>query len=633
MLPPARAAVSVSHETLKSQALAADVSAANELDRLLFRTPVRLIDSANDFVATVRTLEAAQQAVAAGLGASYFAELAPGVAAVDVDLDDDETASALLYHLAQWCDDHSVWWCSRPSGGGPGRWHLLAAAGELLPILRSLVLELRQEWSLSATQLDWRATLRPLSAPHRAAGQVPLPAELPELLTDLQRRGIHRLGVLAPRRARPFAVLAATAESAGEPIALSPAFWDGLRCPGPTYRADRSGAELIVTAKLKAAGYTGPEAWKVLADPTHVVGSRARRKGRHWWETYVWSAATAATPVEPGSQPRLPRTFTDGYDWHWLTLPVAGAVRSAWGSWSTRERHSGEQVAAVVSEYLTAARTLAAVPAAERSVSEDTGLDRKTCREALRRLCSANVLVLVDQFDYSRERGQGAGANTYAPNLLALNFATGSQTPPPSSHTPSPAHPLWIGLPPGSLSLWISAVLEGPSELTDLRRSAGYQEPKNGNLSTRQSQLLTCRMDQLRDRGLLATRQGRWELRLSRRAPAAPARGWSEWRGRRRQYAAERTEFRAARAADRTRYREEWAAGRERCQLERASADRLRRARWWYSLSEAERTFRKRVWKEIYNSLTPYDQYRRKELLRSRWAEAELHDREVMLAA
>lgn len=640
MLPPAQAAaVSVSHETLKPQAPDADVSAALVLDRLLFRTPVRLIDSTNEFVATIRTFDAAEKALAAGLGASYFAELAPGVAAVDVDLDDDEAAGALLYHLAQWCDDHSVWWCSRPSGGGPGRWHLLAVAGELLPVLRNQVLELRREWSLSATQLDWRSTLRPLSAPHRTTGQVHLPAEVSELLADLRRggRGSRRLGVPTPRRARPRVAAAAT-EHVGEPLALSRAFWHSLRSPGPTYQTDRSASELVATARLKAAGYSAGEAWKVLADPLHVVGSRARGKGQGWWETYVWSAATAATQAAAGSQPRLPRTFTEGYDWHWLTLPLAGAVRAAWGRWSTRERHSAEHVAAVVSEYLTVGGehgrpTLAAVPAAERSVSEDTGLDRKTCREAFRRLCSAGVLVLVDRFAYGQEEGQGSGANTYAPNLLALNFATGSLTPPPSSHTPSPAHPLWVGLPPGSLSLWISAVLEGPSPLTDLRRSAGYQEPKNGHLSTRQSESLTCRMEELKDRGLLTHRRGRWELSASRRTPAAPAAGWSEWRRRRREYAVERTQFRAERAADRTRFRADWEAGRERCALQRASADRERRARWWHSLSEADRTLRRRVWKSIYNDLTPWDRHRRRQLLRDRWAEAELYDREVMLAA
>ncbi|MFG1820817.1 hypothetical protein ACGFIF_44175 [Kribbella sp. NPDC049174] len=636
MLPPAQAAtVSVSHDTLKPQAPVTDVSAAIELDRLLFRTPVRLIDAANDLVATVRSLDAARDAVAAGLGVSYFAELAPGVAAIDVDLDDAETAAATLHRLVQWCDDHSVWWCSRSSGGGPGRLHLVAVAGELMPVLHDQVLEVRRTWKLSATQLDWRTTLRPLAAPHRTTGLSHPPADGSRLLSELLSNGpgSHRLGVAAIRRPRPAPMAASGTPSPEQMVPLSPAFWPRLRHPGRTYGADRSAAELLATAELKAAGYGPGEAWKVLADPAHLIGAKARQRGRAWWETYVWAEAKMPPRLELGSGPRLPRTFTDGYDWNWLTFPMVGAVRQLWDAWSTRERHSAEQVVAVVTEYCTAARTLGAVPASERSLAEDTGFDRQTCRKALRRLCEADLLVLVERFDYASEEGQGDQANTYAPNLLAVDFSTRSLTHPPSCHTPPPAHPLWVGLPRGSLSLWITSALHGLCTPAELRKKAGYQEPKNGSLSTRQQQSLTGRMTELCRRGLLTRRGTKWTTEGCRKTPAAPAAGWSTWRALRRKHAAERLEFRAARAANRQAFRERWEAGRQRCALRRASADRQRRARWWRELPPAERALRQQAWKEIYNDLQPGDRHRRRALLWSRRADAELYDREVMLAS
>lgn len=641
MLSPVhQATVSVYDETPTPQGTegcpAVDVSAAVELDRLLFRAPVRLIDAANDFVANVRSLEAAREAIGAGFGASYFAELAPGVAGVDVDLDDDDTAAALIHHLAQWCDDHSIWWCSRRSGGGPGRWHLLAVAGELLPSLRGQVLDLRREWRLSARQLDWRSTLRPLAAPHRSTKTSQLPAATAGLLAELRSgSGSHRLGVAAPRRPRPASLAATSAPLiSGELSPLSPGIWKRLQDPGPGYVADRSMTELLVTAELKGAGYSPAEAWQVLADPAHRVGSRARQKGRIWWQTYVWSTAQPTARIDGGRRPRLPHSYTKGYDWRAVTLPMAVAVRRVWSTWATRERHTTEQVAAVVSEYLTRRGTLAAVPAAERSVSEDTGHDRKTVREALRRLCDADVLVLVDRFAYGAQEGQGGGANTYAPNLLALDFSAGSLTPPPSSHTPSPAHPLWLGLPAGSLSLWTALALNGPLPSADLRTAAGYQPPLlNARLSTRQARSLAERLEQLKGRRLLLLRLGLWSLTELRNQPAAPAAGWARWRELRRRHAAERLAFRTVRAADRARFRAAWELGRTEAAIRRASADRIRRARWWRQLSDAEQELRRSVWRTIYADLSPADRARRRELLRARTADAELFDREVMLAA
>lgn len=620
----------------------AAVSAA-ELDRLLFRAPVRLIDTANDVLGTTRGLDSARVAVTAGAAASYFAHLAPGVAGVDIDLDDDDAAAAVLHQVAQWCDDHAVWWCTRRSGGGPGRWHLLAVAGELLPVLRGVVLELRQRWRLPSRELDWRTTLRPLTAPHRRTGDVSLPGDVDELLADLKHGpGRRRLGVAAVRQPRPRPLPSTDSldstdlSPAGGAVALSPGFWKRLRRPGPGYAVDRSLTELLVTAELKAAGYQAGEAWQVLADPLNVVGAhaRSRGRGREWWQTYVWPVARPPAKVRIGG-PRLPRTFSDGYDWQWLTLPLLAGVRSAWGPWKPRERHTTEHVAAVVTEYHTARRTLAAVPAAERTVAEDTGYDRDTARAALRRLCEANVLVLVERFNYAAEEGQGVTAHTYAPNLLAVDFRAGSLTPPPSSHTPSPAHPAWVGLPRGCLSLWTSLRLHGALPPTDLRTCAGYKSPANGQLSTRQRWLLEDRLQQMRTRGLITRTSagGAVDLGQPTRPVSAPRAGWSRWRALRRLHAVERAIFRAARAADRARFRADWELGRARGRLRRAAADRERRSAWWERLGDAEREHRRTVWQAIYADLTPVDRARRRDLLRGRWAEAELYEREVMLTA
>lgn len=167
--------------------------AALLLDDLLFAAPVFCIDSGNSKVATDRPLKFLSEAaefVRTGRAASYVATLRESAVAVDIDGDDDDWSTSALEHLTSRARELDGWFVTRRSGGGAGRWHLIACfrTQAARAEFKTTVETVRAHWGATARQIDWRRTLRPLSAPHRKSGRVDLP-EFVEGLPTRCRRG------------------------------------------------------------------------------------------------------------------------------------------------------------------------------------------------------------------------------------------------------------------------------------------------------------------------------------------------------------------------------------------------------------------------------------------------------------
>ncbi|RJK92531.1 hypothetical protein [Vallicoccus soli] len=315
------------------------------LDALLFAPAGWFaIDAGNRKVpgVTPGTLEQALALVGRGAVATVVGQLRPGVVGVDVDAAGalgDTAAEA----LRDWCAARGLWHLLRPSGGGPGRWHLFVVPGVHDGALRAHVDALRRELRLGSRLLDVRTQLRPLSAPHRRTGApgascAPASLLLDEVLADL-RRVLEPL----PERVRVRREEASSSGPSrptgpgglGQPAGLSagaaagvprqrgtggaagaggpgsaltplprprrnlPAAWAAYleRGRAAAARLDpgldrdpstRSQVELEATWALVLAGYTEPEAWAAITAAHPSAFAKARARGRRWWWT-VWN--------------------------------------------------------------------------------------------------------------------------------------------------------------------------------------------------------------------------------------------------------------------------------------------------------------------------------------------------------
>lgn len=577
------------------------------LDAALFTTPVFTIDKSNQKVSGARTIAAARAAVARGDAATWAATLRSGVAAVDVDLDDDDLAVLVVSEVVEWCSRHSVWACARPSGGGPGRWHVLAVPADLSDELHTFTKAIRARLGLSPKHVDWRTTLRTLTAPHRVQGELADLGDAVTLLSEL------RESVRQPTSGHKSKSCREVVEPA-EPIdsrttaALSREFWKAIRqAHGP--REDRSLTEFLHTRSMVRAGYDEDQAWAVIADSAHKGLIRSRVHGRSWWRKHVWNRVDRTTT----SRSTGPKTIWHGtYDWA-LVLGLARGVRQVWDQWSTKQRHSIDHVAAVAADRVRRAH-LSPVPLSLRSVVEDTGLDKNTVAAALRRLTDSNILVRVETYDYASDDGSGRKSSVYAPNLLAVDFRSPTQTPSP--HTPPPATPHWLDLPAGSLSTWLSLALHGD------RSTPG---------STRTQELHHRRLSALHERSLIKKSRNGWSLSHRTRHSAGRS-ALARWAEMRRQHAQERAEFRELRALERSLREESWRIGREQVRNRRAASDLHRHASWFSSLSDDEQRSRKHVWTETWKALTPGERALRLDRLNDRRERAMRHHSNRALA-
>ena len=552
-----------------------DEAAVAAIDAALFTVPVFTIDRANRKLSGHRTIAAARDSVTSGRAATWVATVRPGVVAVDIDTDDDETAWAVLHPLLMWCDDRSVWTCVRRSGGGEGRWHLFALSGTLTEALRAHVEVTRSANRLNSREVDLRATVRPLGAPHRVSGAVEVPADVEqladELVTSWRSPGADVSRGHAREDDAPRAALAV-------PVAALPVtFWGDVATP---HRGgDRSAVEFGHTRAMVHAGMTEDEAWSVVADGAHHGLARSRRKGRSWWCRYAWNAVERGTEVTPlAPRAGVQRTLWRGeYEWGRWVLPAAAALRTVWERWSTRERHNIDHVLAVIADRCTRSAT-SRVPLSLRSVVEDSGLHIDTVRGALAALCEVGIITR----QVPEENTDGKRAHVYVLNVSAVDGT-------PSTYTPPPSDPLWLGSPAATLSAYLSTQLDPAATLTRHQHSTSLP----------------------------------WlSGRLHRTGATRPREGLRRWAGLRKLHAKQRQEFRAVLAERKAAAHARWEHARTVVRDRRALLDERRRGKWWAGLTDYERTERSAAQRRWFAGLCASDQAERKALLRARDAAA-----------
>lgn len=557
--------------------------ACEALDAALFTTPAFTIDAGNQRVTSHRTVAAARRAVEQDRAASWVATVRPGVVAVDVDLSDDDAAAAVLAVLMTWCDDHTVWSLARRSGGGPGRWHLFAVAGELEPALREAVAQVRSDHQLDGRQVDLRREVRPLSAPHRRTGAAGVPDDVEHAARDLAASWRQPgSGVARSRSGEEIAPRAPLAHPVG---GLPARFWEEIARPHEK-GADRSRAEFEFTAQMVRAGWSESQAWAVVADPAHAGLARSRQRGRAWWRRYSWNAIEAVDSTPLARRSGVNRTLWEGpYDWSAAVVPAALGLRTVWHRWSSRQRHTIDHVLAVVADRFTRHGVEEPLPLSLRSLVEDTGLALGTCRGALAELVEVGMLYRVD----TGTNRDGTTAHVYGLNVDM--FVLDAVVDTPSTYAPPPADPLWLASPAGSLSHWLSLHLH----------------PETHAPSRHQSSTGTS---WLQERGLLTkspTPRPRARTHVCR-----PRDGLRRWKALRERHAHERQTFRARLAEWRRAARERWEQGRERAREKAAARNEMRQRLWWSRLPESERMARSQAWREWWNGLAPYERERRR---------------------
>ncbi|WP_030209212.1 hypothetical protein [Streptomyces sp. NRRL S-87] len=571
---------------------------------MLFAVPVFCIDAANSRVATDRPLRFLSEAAALvnrGQAASYVATLREFVCAVDVDGTDDDWSVSALEHMTARVDELGGWWVTRKSGGGAGRWHLIAVlrTQPAREAFRETVDTVRLHWGATPQQIDWRRTLRPLSAPHRRTGEVELPSSVEWAKNDFPSWA----SVMPVGRRRVLMERETAATPWQRPLREIPLgeFWDRLRNPGADYYQDRSRSELLSTARLVVAGYDAESAWRVVADARHRGFSRSRQRGRSWWVKFCWNAAVEFVDSRRGS--RTERSPVDR--WKRVTGPLLAGVRKFfWPGWTVATRHSRERVLAAVGDRM-ARQGLGNCPMPQRDLENDTGQSRNTIAAALAQLTKDGVLVKTKTYDQS----QGTkSSNEYSVNLLVLDFSAES-TEPPCSHTLGAPGRSWFSL---ATTL---ALTPGPHPTPRLYHLSGYTPtptPTRSQLANVETGLRTLvRLRVLRRRGT-----DRWEL--TAQAPRETVRA----RQRKQRTAArierERRSFKAGWQARRTELNRRWEEQRERALARRAAQDQSRCEAWWKSLSEEERRARRVEWRVRFAAMPPALRAARVEVLAER---------------
>ncbi|MGI5353598.1 hypothetical protein ACQEU8_36300 [Streptomyces sp. CA-250714] len=578
--------------------------AALLLDDLLFSAPVFCIDSENSKVATDRPLKFLSQAaefVRTGRAASYVATLRESAVAVDIDGDDEDWSTSALEHLTSRARELDGWFVTRRSGGGAGRWHLIACfrTQAARAEFKTTVETVRAHWGATSRQIDWRRTLRPLSAPHRRTGRVDLPEFVESAANTLPSWAMNM-----PQCTRPVTTL--RKENPATPwrrrLSTIPEgeFWERLRKPGPDYWVDRSLSELLSTARLVIAGYDAEAAWQVVSDPAHLGFHRARKRGHRWWVKHCWNAA-----VEYVDDHRSSRTGKSPSErWKKVTGPLLAGVRELhWPNWTTATRHSREHILAAIGDRM-ARQGLACRPLPERDLENDTGKSRNTIRGALEAFVEDGILIRTRTYDQSM--GPKA-SHEFSLNLLALDFRAETSEP-PCSHTPAPRSRSWFSL---ATTL---ALHPRPHTVTQLYRLSGYHPTPHPTRA--QLENVETGLQVLRKLGIArAGRQG-WELTgqavkesrsMTQRKAATAAR-----------IERERGAFARAWEATREKLQRRWQEQKEKALQKRAAADQRRREAWWASLPAEERKSRRDEWKARFRDLMPAQRKARVAELRER---------------
>lgn len=590
----------------------ADISSAEDrarvaallLDDLLFAAPVFCIDSGNSKVVTDRPLKFLSEAadlVRSGKAASYVATLRESAVAVDIDGDDEDWSTSALEHLTHHAEELGGWYLTRRSGGGAGRWHLIACfrSQAARDAFKAIVDTVRAHWGATARQIDWRRTLRPLSAPHRKTGRVELP-EFVEGAANTLPSWAMNMPRYMPRPATLRKETPVTPWHRSLSTIPSGEFWERLRNPGVEYYVDRSLSELLSTARLVIAGFDDEAAWKVVQDPHHRGFARSRQRGHRWWVKFCWNEAVEYVDSQRGSHTGK----SPAERWKRVTGPLLAGVRKLhWESWTPATRHSGERVLAAIGDRM-ARQGLGCRPLPQRDLENDTGQSRNTISKALRQFVKDGVLVKTRT--YHQSMGTKA-SDEYSLNLLALDFRA-EKTEPPCSHTPAPRSRSWFSL---ATTL---ALHPGPLTVTQLFHLTGYTptpQPTRSqleNVSTGLAALRKLRVAKETKRGWQLTGQAAREVRSMKQRKATTA----------ARIERERRAFKGVWEETRRSLQKRWEEQKERALQKRAAADQNRREAWWASLTAEERKSRRDEWKASFRELTPAQQKARIAELRER---------------
>ncbi len=443
MLPSV--ASGVSNASLCERAAPRRVPDLRSLDAALFvESGWFAIDARNRRVpgVVVPSLDAGLSLVGRGAVATIVGRLRPEVVVVDIDLA-GEAGWAAAESLMGWCTREGVWCLVRPSGGAEGRTHVFIAPEGRRKALEQFLIGVRVAHRGSASSIDLRSTVRPLSAPHRfgtktapydAAAAL---ARLRDLAWFTAKQALRRSTTKKKASKRP--PVAALEPSRRRERRELPQPWQHfldtgerppLRPPTPSApEHTRSTWEAIATATMLRAGWTVDEAWKAI-QRAHLTAMDHARSDRRRWVQWVWNRAVLDDADYRPPRPSNPAVET-------AVAHARARLRTIAWSMSRRRRHALLLVGHAVLDRMARTGNLR-VPCPERDLVLDTGLtDRTTIRSQLR-LLDGELGQLHRAFD--PQQRQTSSFEFEIPRTPAEEPGV-FQIPPPSHHTPRPAPP------------------------------------------------------------------------------------------------------------------------------------------------------------------------------------------------
>ncbi|WP_369021758.1 hypothetical protein [Paenarthrobacter ureafaciens] len=573
------------------------LGALEKIDAHLFTGPYFRLDADNKKAS--QTFETAARARKMYPRAVVVGNVRPGVVAVDVDLDDDDAAEAILYQLRTWCEDYAAWHTTRRSGGGTGRWHFIAIppAGQAVQ-LEELANALRDRSGYSGTDVDVRSTLRLLSSPHRKTGVIQALEDCPhELLAGLPRT-VHPV---VRRKSRPTTAVPAPDTDA----TLTRAQWAAFRSSPKL--ATRSHTEFEICRRLKGHGASPEAVWNALmtARSRSDIG-HAKERNYAWFLINMWRKIRLV-PASKEQRKGGRRRPADGYDWAAWALPMSANVRRLWSVWDGRHARTVEHVAIIAADRIGRSSDGRA-PLPLRDLMEDTGRDIKTISAALRSLVDVGLLERVSRFSYSAD--VSSASDVYA--LGKAYVAPQSLTPTPRSYTPRSA--LWLALGSSALSLLLTTLHAGTS--LSLRTLASASHYSSTPLSTRQRKLITGLLTELAQRNVLVQDGSDAWRNSTKGAAVQPRAGLRMLAAIRIRIEHERAAFRALVESQRECWNETWMVQKEAALEVMKRRRRQRQIQWWESLSAEERQLRQRIWKDHWSNASVAERQARKEHLK-----------------
>ncbi len=564
-----------------------------KIDAHLFTSPYFRLDADNK--KSSQTFETSGQARKMYQRAVVVGSVRPGVVAVDIDLDDDDEADAILYQLRTWCEDHAAWHTTRRSGGGAGRWHFIAIppadqAGQL----EELASALRARSGYSGTDVDVRSTLRLLSSPHRKTGVIQALEDCPhELLAGLPKT--TRAEARSNGRPTPVMPAPATDET------LTRAQWAAFR-NSPKLET-RSHTEFEICRRLKGYGASPEAVWNALTTaPSRNDIGHAKERNYAWFLINMWRKIRLVPATKEQRNGGCQR-HADGYDWSAWALPMSANVRRVWSAWDGRHARTVEHVAIVAADRIGRSSEGRA-PLPLRDLMEDTGRDIKTISAALRSLVDVGLLERVSRFSYSAD--VASASDVYA--LGGAYETPQSLTPTPRSYTPRA--PLWHALGSSALSLLLTTLHAGTS--LSLRSLATASHYSTLPLSTRQRQLILGLLNELAQRNVLnEDGPDAWQ-NSTKGTVTQPRVGLRMLAAIRTRIARERAAFRSLVESQRESWKEKWLAQKQAALEVMKERRRQHQITWWESLTLKERQLRQRIWKEHWNNASPAERQARK---------------------